>query len=107
MWQTSTGEGVTVAVIDSGVDPSNPDLEGRVLPCNGFHSTSAPSSDRTGRRHPARSKAWSRLSTATQRHDDRHGWGLWCRDVTFRLDCKRYIHNCCVMAARSYPLDGA
>ncbi|MGY3201948.1 type VII secretion-associated serine protease mycosin [Streptomyces sp. TE5632] len=32
MWQTSTGEGVTVAVIDSGVDPNNPDLEGRVLP---------------------------------------------------------------------------
>ncbi|MGW3682312.1 type VII secretion-associated serine protease mycosin [Streptomyces prasinus] len=32
MWQTSTGEGVTVAVIDSGVDPSNPDLKGRVLP---------------------------------------------------------------------------
>ncbi|MGJ3559811.1 S8 family serine peptidase [Streptomyces sp. INA 01156] len=32
MWQTSTGKGVTVAVIDSGVDPNNPDLKGRVLP---------------------------------------------------------------------------
>ncbi|MEU2876947.1 type VII secretion-associated serine protease mycosin [Streptomyces sp. NPDC007070] len=32
MWQTSTGKGVTVAVIDSGVDPGNPDLKGRVLP---------------------------------------------------------------------------
>lgn len=31
MWRTSTGEGVTVAVIDSGVDPTNPDLQGRVL----------------------------------------------------------------------------
>jgi len=31
MWRTSTGEGVTVAVIDSGVDPHNPDLRGRVL----------------------------------------------------------------------------
>ncbi|MEV7300096.1 type VII secretion-associated serine protease mycosin [Streptomyces clavifer] len=31
MWQYSTGEGVTVAVIDSGVDPSVPDLQGRVL----------------------------------------------------------------------------
>ncbi|NEA51926.1 type VII secretion-associated serine protease mycosin [Streptomyces sp. SID10815] len=32
MWQTSTGKGITVAVIDSGVDPDNPDLKGRVLP---------------------------------------------------------------------------
>ncbi|WP_079056876.1 type VII secretion-associated serine protease mycosin, partial [Streptomyces niveiscabiei] len=31
MWKTSTGEGVTVAVIDSGVDWTNPDLKGRVL----------------------------------------------------------------------------
>lgn len=31
MWATSRGQGVTVAVIDSGVDPSNPDLEGQVL----------------------------------------------------------------------------
>ncbi|MFD3535636.1 type VII secretion-associated serine protease mycosin [Streptomyces sp. NPDC058664] len=31
IWQHSTGEGVTVAVIDSGVEKSNPDLSGRVL----------------------------------------------------------------------------
>ncbi|MEU0129292.1 type VII secretion-associated serine protease mycosin [Streptomyces sp. NPDC006289] len=31
MWRTSTGKGVTVAVIDSGVDTSNPDLQGQVL----------------------------------------------------------------------------
>ncbi|WP_418953283.1 type VII secretion-associated serine protease mycosin [Streptomyces viridochromogenes] len=31
IWQHSTGEGVTVAVIDSGVDKNNPDLRGRVL----------------------------------------------------------------------------
>lgn len=31
MWEMSTGEGVTVAVIDTGVDDSVPDLQGRVL----------------------------------------------------------------------------
>ncbi|WP_327577779.1 MULTISPECIES: type VII secretion-associated serine protease mycosin [unclassified Streptomyces] len=31
MWRTSNGEGVTVAVIDSGVELSNPDLQGRIL----------------------------------------------------------------------------
>ncbi|MFE3183292.1 type VII secretion-associated serine protease mycosin [Streptomyces violascens] len=36
MWRTSKGTGVTVAVIDSGVDPSNPDLHGQVLPGKDF-----------------------------------------------------------------------
>ncbi|MEU5365211.1 type VII secretion-associated serine protease mycosin [Streptomyces sp. NPDC005925] len=31
MWQTSKGRGITIAVIDSGVDSSLPDLKGRVL----------------------------------------------------------------------------
>ncbi|MFE7383080.1 S8 family serine peptidase [Streptomyces zhihengii] len=31
IWKTSTGKGITVAVIDSGVDPSRPSLKGQVL----------------------------------------------------------------------------
>ncbi|MFE5209693.1 S8 family serine peptidase [Streptomyces sp. NPDC056600] len=31
MWKTSTGDGVTVAVIDSGVNPQTPSLKGQVI----------------------------------------------------------------------------
>jgi type VII secretion-associated serine protease mycosin len=36
MWKVSTGAGVTVAVIDNGVDASAPELQGRVLPGKDF-----------------------------------------------------------------------
>ncbi|MFH8588868.1 S8 family serine peptidase [Streptomyces celluloflavus] len=36
IWQVSTGEGVTVAVIDSGVDSSVPELRGQLLPGKDF-----------------------------------------------------------------------
>ncbi|MGW7519271.1 type VII secretion-associated serine protease mycosin [Streptomyces sp. NPDC054796] len=40
MWKTSKGEGVTVAVIDSGVDASLPDLKGQVVPGRNFEKGS-------------------------------------------------------------------
>ncbi|CAM5234425.1 type VII secretion-associated serine protease [Streptomyces narbonensis] len=38
IWQLSTGKGVTVAVINSGVEKNNPDLRGRVLEGKDFAS---------------------------------------------------------------------
>ncbi|MFM9447881.1 type VII secretion-associated serine protease mycosin [Streptomyces acidiscabies] len=46
MWKTSTGKGVTVAVIDTGVDPTNPDLVGRVLPGKDY-ATDQPGDEHT------------------------------------------------------------
>ncbi|WKU45077.1 type VII secretion-associated serine protease mycosin [Streptomyces sp. VNUA116] len=36
MWETSTGAGVTVAVVDTGVDASLPDLQGQILDGKNF-----------------------------------------------------------------------
>lgn len=46
MWQSSTGKGVTVAVIDSGIDASNPDLQGQVLKGKDF-ATDEPGDERS------------------------------------------------------------
>ncbi|MEU8706826.1 S8 family serine peptidase [Streptomyces sp. NPDC048565] len=39
MWKTTTGEGIKVAVIDTGVNPTTPSLKGQVL--KGFDATGA------------------------------------------------------------------
>ncbi|MFK0180837.1 type VII secretion-associated serine protease mycosin [Streptomyces xanthochromogenes] len=46
MWRTSTGKGITVAVIDTGVDPNNVDLRGQVLPGKDF-AQDQPGDERT------------------------------------------------------------
>ncbi|MEV7088731.1 type VII secretion-associated serine protease mycosin [Streptomyces sp. NPDC093085] len=46
MWRTSTGKGVTVAVIDTGVDKNFPDLVGQVVPGRDL-STEKPGDENT------------------------------------------------------------
>ncbi|MET9364165.1 type VII secretion-associated serine protease mycosin [Streptomyces sp. NPDC006632] len=36
MWKSSTGKGITVAVIDTGIDSNNPDLKGQILEGRNF-----------------------------------------------------------------------
>lgn len=47
-WSVSRGEGVVVAVIDTGVDASHPDLQGRLVPGRDFIEPGTPPDDVNG-----------------------------------------------------------
>jgi type VII secretion-associated serine protease mycosin len=65
-WRTTKGDGITVAVLDTGVDDRHPDLAGSVLPGKDFIGFGAQRGDR----------AWARHGTAMAGIVAAHGHGL-------------------------------
>jgi type VII secretion-associated serine protease mycosin len=51
VWKIATGKGVTVAVIDDGVDASHPDLKGNILPGKDFIDGDSDASPAAGDTH--------------------------------------------------------
>ncbi|MFI0826768.1 type VII secretion-associated serine protease mycosin [Streptomyces roseolus] len=68
-WRTTKGEGVTVAVLDTGVDADHPDLTGSVLPGKDFIGFGAAEGD----------DHWARHGTAMAGIIAGHGHG-WAKD---------------------------
>lgn len=50
-WKTTKGKGITVAVLDTGVDPDHPDLRGNVRAGRDFITMGAKKGDRSWARH--------------------------------------------------------
>ncbi|GHE43772.1 type VII secretion-associated serine protease mycosin [Streptomyces capitiformicae] len=65
-WRTTKGEGITVAVLDTGVDDEHPDLAGNVLPTKDMVGFGASRGDR----------AWARHGTAMAGIIAGHGHGV-------------------------------
>ncbi|MEU9703004.1 type VII secretion-associated serine protease mycosin [Streptomyces sp. NPDC047981] len=80
-WRTTKGEGITVAVLDTGVDAQHPDLVGSVLPGKDLVGFGAQRGDR----------AWARHGTAMAGIIAGHGHGAGRQDGVLGIAPKAEI----------------
>lgn len=91
-WDVSTGAGVTIAVLDTGVDASHPDLSARMVPGWNFYDNNANTSDVHGHGTGVAGAAAATLNNGTGvasiagsarimpvRIADANAWATWSR----------------------------
>ena len=122
IWEKSTGKGVTVAVVDAGVDASHPDLKGQVLKGKDFTKEGGSAQEDTdghgtsmagliaGRGHgPGGSAGVMGLAPKAKilpirfKHEDGELGVSWAEGVRYAVDHGADVINMSVVTTKSAP----